>query len=72
MCGRLPCNERFTKILKCGHQCRSLCGEDSPNNLCQECGGKGDARVDFLEWKTYSEISLDETPIIVLGCGQLY
>ncbi|PLB49662.1 hypothetical protein P170DRAFT_384852 [Aspergillus steynii IBT 23096] len=72
ICNRLPCNERCTKILKCGHQCPSICGEDCPNNLCQACGDKGDARVDFLEWKTYSEISLDETPIIVLGCGHFF
>ncbi|KAJ5887927.1 hypothetical protein N7495_007968 [Penicillium taxi] len=71
-CNRLPCDERCTKILKCGHQCPSLCGEDCPNNLCQKCGDKGDARVDFLEWKTYSEINLDETPIIVLGCGHFF
>lgn len=37
-CDRLPCDERCAKILKCGHQCPSLCGEDCPNNLCQECG----------------------------------
>ncbi|CAG8027151.1 unnamed protein product [Penicillium salamii] len=71
-CDRLPCNERCTKSLKCGHQCPSLCGEDCPENLCQECGDKGDARVDFLEWKTYAEVNLDETPIIVLGCGHFF
>jgi hypothetical protein len=71
-CDRLPCDERCTRILKCGHRCPSLCGEDCPNNLCQDCGEKGDARVDFLEWKTYSEINLDETPIIVLGCGHFF
>ncbi|CAG8096658.1 unnamed protein product [Penicillium nalgiovense] len=72
MCDRLPCDERCTKILKCGHQCPSICGEDCPNNLCEECNDKGDARVDFLEMKTYSEINLDETPIIVLGCGHFF
>ncbi|KAJ5670147.1 uncharacterized protein N7477_005510 [Penicillium maclennaniae] len=41
-------------------------------NLCQECGDKRDARVDFLEWKTYSEINLDESPIIVLGYGHFF
>ncbi|KAL4865893.1 hypothetical protein BDV12DRAFT_210786 [Aspergillus spectabilis] len=71
-CDRLPCNERCTEILTCGHQCPSLCGEDCPDSLCQECGDKGDVRVDFLEWKTYSEINLDETPIIVLGCGHFF
>ena len=72
MCNRLPCNERCTQLLKCGHRCPSLCGEVCPHNLCQECGDKGDARVDFLEWKTYSEISFNETPIIVLGCGHFF
>ncbi|PYI22896.1 hypothetical protein BO99DRAFT_377209 [Aspergillus violaceofuscus CBS 115571] len=72
ICNRLPCDERCTELLKCGHRCPSLCGEDCPNNLCQECGDKGDARVDFLELRTYSEINLDETPIIVLGCGHFF
>ncbi|KAJ5578691.1 uncharacterized protein N7459_007655 [Penicillium hispanicum] len=63
---------RCTKILKCGHQCPSICGEDCPNNLCRECGDKGDARVDLLEMKTYSEINLNETPIILLGCGHFF
>ncbi|CAG8022577.1 unnamed protein product [Penicillium salamii] len=71
-CDRLPCNERCAKFLKCGHQCPSLCGEDCPDKLCQACGDKGDARVDLLEWKTYAEINLDETPIIVLGCGHFF
>jgi hypothetical protein len=28
--------------------------------------------VDFLEMKSYSEINLDETPIVVLGCGHFF
>jgi hypothetical protein len=28
--------------------------------------------VDFLESKTYSEINLDETPIVLLGCGHFF
>ncbi|KAJ5508052.1 hypothetical protein N7527_010195 [Penicillium freii] len=36
------------------------------------CGDKSDARVDFIEMKDYSEINLDETPIIVLGCGHFF
>lgn len=71
-CNRLPCDKRCPEILECGHQCPSLCGEDCPSNLCQKCGDKRDARVDFLEWKNYSEINLDETPIIVLGCGHFF
>ncbi|KAJ5545400.1 hypothetical protein N7461_007704 [Penicillium sp. DV-2018c] len=40
--------------------------------ILNACGDKGDARVDFIEWKKYSEIDLDETPIIVLGCGHFF
>lgn len=71
-CDRLPCDERCNKILDCGHQCPSLCGEDCPNDLCQKCSDKGDARVDLLEFKTYSETNLDESPIVVLGCGHFF
>lgn len=71
-CDRLPHDERCTRILDCGHQCPSLCGEDCPSGLCQECGDKLDARVDFPEWKSYSEINLDESPIVVLGCGHFF
>ncbi|KAH6893145.1 hypothetical protein B0T10DRAFT_436979, partial [Thelonectria olida] len=71
-CDRLPCDERCNKTLQCGHQCPSLCGEECPSGLCQKCGGKGDARVDLLEFKTYSETDLDESPIVVLGCGHFF
>ncbi|KAL3467220.1 hypothetical protein BJX64DRAFT_192492 [Aspergillus heterothallicus] len=71
-CNRLPCSKRCTKNLRCGHQCPSVCGERCPKNYCQHCSGKGDARVDMLEFKLYSEIDLDETPIVVLGCGHFF
>ena len=43
-CGRLcyqicsvgRCNERCSKIMKCGHQCFGICGERCPN-LCKIC-----------------------------------
>jgi hypothetical protein len=28
--------------------------------------------VDFLEMKSYSEIDLDETPVVILGCGHFF
>ncbi|KAJ4410034.1 hypothetical protein N0V85_004010 [Neurospora sp. IMI 360204] len=31
-----------------------------------------DDRVDLLEFKTYEEIDLNETPIVVLGCGHFF
>ncbi|KAF4952284.1 hypothetical protein FSARC_12690 [Fusarium sarcochroum] len=37
-----------------------------------QCGGKGEARVDLLEFRSYNEIDLDENPIVVLGCGHFF
>ncbi|KAI9734025.1 MAG: hypothetical protein M1834_002682 [Cirrosporium novae-zelandiae] len=36
------------------------------------CSDQKDARVDLLEMKSYSEIDLDDTPIVVLGCGHFF
>ena len=68
---RLPCSRRCSLILDCGHQCPSLCVEDCPTSFCQICcsDGRKDQRVDMLEFKSHSEINLDETPIVVLSCG---
>jgi hypothetical protein len=33
---------------------------------------KLDAQVDMLEFKTYAEIDLDETPVIALACGHFF
>ena len=71
-CVRLPCNKRCSKDLPCGHPCPGICGERCPEELCHTCCGKGDARVDLLEMKTYKEIDLDETPIIALACGHFF
>ncbi|KAM0493919.1 hypothetical protein ACHAP8_008943 [Fusarium lateritium] len=70
---RLPCNKRCDKKLRCGHQCPSFCGEVCPVGYCQVCNrSKKNSRVDLLEFRTYSEIDLDETPIVVLGCGHFF
>ena len=71
-CNRLPCNLRCPKELSCGHQCPGLCGETCPEKYCQRCSAKNEARVDLLEMKSYSEINLCETPIVVLGCGHFF
>jgi hypothetical protein len=71
-CSRLPCNQRCSRTLPCGHQCPGICGEVCPEDYCQLCSGKRDARVDLLEMKTYGEIDLNETPIVVLGCGHFF
>ncbi|PMD36542.1 hypothetical protein L207DRAFT_636521 [Hyaloscypha variabilis F] len=46
----------------------SKCAE----GYCQLCSKKQENRVDLLEMKTYGEISLKETPIVVLGCGHFF
>jgi len=33
---------------------------------------KQDDRIDLLEMKTYAEIDVNETPIVVLGCGHFF
>lgn len=72
-CNRLPCDERCAKTLKCGHRCPSYCGETCPEpRFCHECGDRGDARVDMLELKTYAEIDVDESPVVVLSCGHFF
>ncbi|KAK3400773.1 hypothetical protein B0T20DRAFT_152968 [Sordaria brevicollis] len=71
-CDRLPCDERCTQLLRCGHQCPSLCGEECPQDYCQICCSRKDNRVDMLEFKTYEEIDLDESPIVVLSCGHFF
>ncbi|KAF5659986.1 DNA dependent ATPase DNA helicase B [Fusarium heterosporum] len=43
-----------------------------PIGHCQACGGKDEERVDLLEFKSYYEVKLDESPIVVLGCGHFF
>ena len=71
-CDRLPCDERCAKLLSCGHRCPGICGEICPDDLCRDCGRGQDARVDLLEMKTYAEIDVDLTPIVVLGCRHFF
>lgn len=71
-CNRLPCSQRCPKSLLCGHQCPSLCGEICPSGYCQICSDKQDHRVDMLEFKSFGEIDLNSTPIVVLSCGHFF
>jgi hypothetical protein len=74
-CDRLPCDERCEKILSCGHQCPFVCGEDCPTEEhCQLCctDDVRNARVDLLGFATFSEINLNDTPIVLLSCGHYF
>ncbi len=55
-CDRLPCNERCSKMLRCGHQCPGLCGEVCLESYCLTCKDDGP----FV------------SPIIALGCGHTF
>ncbi|PTB39704.1 hypothetical protein M441DRAFT_197320 [Trichoderma asperellum CBS 433.97] len=71
-CDWVPCSKRCEKMLGCGHQCPSLCGETCPNErFCQQCATEDikSLCVDFLEMKEYHEIDLDEEPCIFPDCG---
>ncbi|KAI9801197.1 MAG: hypothetical protein M1825_003471 [Sarcosagium campestre] len=56
----------------CGHRCPGVCGEQCPQEYCRLCSDKQDRRVDMLEFKSFGEVDLDETPIMVLACGHFF
>ncbi|KAM0446917.1 hypothetical protein ACHAO4_009068 [Trichoderma viride] len=71
-CDWVPCSKRCEKVLRCGHRCPSLCGENCPDeHFCQQCATEDikSLCVDFLEMKEYHEIDLDEEPCIFPDCG---
>ncbi|CAM1501438.1 Fc.00g034220.m01.CDS01 [Cosmosporella sp. VM-42] len=71
-CDWVPCSLRCEKMLDCGHQCPSICGETCPESkYCQQCACD-DIKlicVDFLEMKEYHEVDLNEEPCIFPDCG---
>jgi hypothetical protein len=71
-CDRLPCDKRCTKLLPCGHQCPSICGEDCPVDYCQKCGIKSEQLPDIILGTLYRDIDINESPIVVLGCGHFW
>jgi len=73
-CDLQPCSRRCEKRLLCSHQCPSLCGEVCPNSrYCQLCADESvkGQMVDYILGSTYSEINLDESPVIVPACGHI-
>ena len=71
-CDVLPCSERCQRLLACGHQCPSICGEACPSSrYCQTCATEGvkNMVVDYIMQTTYAEVNLDEDPVIVPTCG---
>ncbi|KAE8393481.1 hypothetical protein BDV23DRAFT_191655 [Aspergillus alliaceus] len=71
-CDHIPCSRRCEKILPCGHQCPSLCGELCPTEkFCQTCATDEikDIPVDFILGEAYREIDLNENPCVFPPCG---
>ncbi|GAB5368268.1 hypothetical protein AAMO2058_001304500 [Amorphochlora amoebiformis] len=68
-CIRLPCDNRCSKLLKCGHQCPTVCGEICPTSLhCRECyikakselkDSKGSVLISFNKQKNIMESKAD-------------
>ncbi|KAI1449992.1 hypothetical protein F5Y02DRAFT_406546 [Annulohypoxylon stygium] len=71
-CDWVPCSKRCEKLLGCGHQCPSICGEACPDKkFCQECCSEDIKKVmvDFIMATEYHETDLDEDPCIFPDCG---
>lgn len=65
--------KRCEKLLKCSHQCPSVCGEECPDSaFCQECGDKKSQVVDVISFSPFGDVDLSEDPIIVLPCRHFY
>ncbi|KAF5371448.1 hypothetical protein D9757_009974 [Collybiopsis confluens] len=78
ICARLPCDIPCQEVLKCGHRCNSVCGENCAQQKCAQClpeDAKQDI-VDFLMQRTLAEIDLDSDDIgdrlITLDCGHIF
>ncbi|KAL4816023.1 hypothetical protein BDW67DRAFT_57620 [Aspergillus spinulosporus] len=71
-CDHIPCSLRCGKILSCGHQCPSVCGEPCPSStFCQVCASDSikETTVDFILGEQYREVDLTENPCIFPQCG---
>lgn len=74
-CIRLPCDRRCEKLLDCGHQCPSVCGERCPERqFCQHCGRAEvlDTVVDVIMGATLREHDPNDSPVIVLSCNHAW
>ena len=73
-CDVLPCSERCRELLFCGHQCPSICGEACPSShYCQICAPETvkNLVVDYIMQTAYSDVDLDDDPVIVPTCGHI-
>ncbi|KND02782.1 uncharacterized protein SPPG_08964 [Spizellomyces punctatus DAOM BR117] len=75
-CCRLPCDERCDKILSCGCQCPSVCGEPcpKPSQACPKCASPQSKTsvVDMIMFTRLEDYDLDEGPLLALNCGHCF
>lgn len=74
-CDWVPCSQRCTNLLDCGHQCPSVCGAECPSKrYCQTCAPDEikSLRADVIMLSSYAEIDLSESPCIFLPCGHVF
>ncbi|KAG2153743.1 uncharacterized protein EDB93DRAFT_1134566 [Suillus bovinus] len=79
VCARLPCDVPCNTILRCGHKCPSVCGEDCDIQICPQCASddKRHHVVDFILQRTLSEVTpesntLDEMLITIPSCKHTF
>ncbi len=74
-CNWMPCNLRCDKVLSCGCQCPSVCGEACPPaEMCQNCGSDEvkATQVDMIMFEPYGNIDLDTDPCIFTACRHIF
>ncbi|KAK1638074.1 hypothetical protein BDP81DRAFT_345795 [Colletotrichum phormii] len=74
-CDWIPCTKRCAEVLKCGHQCPSVCGERCPDEeYCQTCAADDikDRVADLILMDDYGSVDLDEEPCIFPDCGHFF
>ncbi|KAI0812709.1 P-loop containing nucleoside triphosphate hydrolase protein [Irpex lacteus] len=79
ICARLPCDIRCPEILKCGHRCPSVCGEDCTTQVCPLCASpeRQQCVVDLILQRPLADIdphgeALDELLITIPACRHVF
>ncbi|KAJ7497553.1 hypothetical protein FB451DRAFT_1211927 [Mycena latifolia] len=78
-CARLPCDKPCRQLLRCGHRCPSVCGEDCSIQTCPICAPDNVKQnvVDLLLYRKLEDIepsagTLDELLITLPKCHHVF
>ncbi|KAJ7496030.1 hypothetical protein B0H11DRAFT_2171669 [Mycena galericulata] len=79
VCARLPCDRPCPHVLRCGHQCPSVCGEDCTIQICPVCAPDNLKQnvVDLLMYRQLQDVqptegTLEELLITLPKCGHVF